>query len=121
MKISSSRMSRGLIVFLDFLEVAYTVAAVEFALIWFGLQAAPLDWQRELMPVYAIASAIGAFSVLAILSWRKWGVYGLMAVWFVTAIAYLLFAFPVWHLPIAGIIVIGAFVVLIRPVWNRLI
>ena len=32
---SSNKMNRGLIVFLDFLEVAYTVAAVEFSLIWF--------------------------------------------------------------------------------------
>ncbi|MBI4630477.1 MAG: hypothetical protein HY740_01960 [Chloroflexi bacterium] len=50
-----------------------------------------------------------------------WGVYGLLAVWLVTALAYLLFAFPVWHLPIAGMIVIGAFVILIRPVWKRLV
>ncbi len=113
------KMNRGLILFLDFLEVAYTVAAVEFSLIWFGLQAAPVEWQRELMPLYAIVSGLGALCVLAILSWHKWGVYGLLAVWLVTALAYLLFAFPVWHLPIAGMIVVGAFVILIRPVWKR--
>ncbi|MEK7443077.1 MAG: hypothetical protein AAB571_13865 [Chloroflexota bacterium] len=118
---SSNKMNRGLIVFLDFLEVAYTVAAVEFSLIWFGLQTAPAEWQRELMPVYAIVSGLGALSVLAILSWHKWGVYGLIAVWVVTALAYLLFAFPVWHLLIAGMIVVGAFVILIRPIWKRLI
>src|SRR3972149_100061 len=121
MNTSSQKMNRGLIVFLDFLEVAYTVAAVEFSLIWFGLQAAPAEWPLELMPLYAIVSGLGALSVLAILSWHKWGVYGLLAVWVVTALAYLLFAFPVWHLPIAGIIVVGAFVILIRPIWKRLV
>src|SRR3990172_12529376 len=101
---SSNKMNRGLIVFLDFLEVAYTVAAVEFSLIWFGLQAAPAEWQRELMPVYAIVSGLGALSVLAILSWHKWGVYGLIAVWLVTALAYFFFAFSVFHFPLSPIV-----------------
>lgn len=96
------------------LVVTYAVGAAGFLITWDGVQGLSL-------PAYGLVFALGAASALAVLRWRRWGVYGLGITWAATAVLNAIFSQPV-HLAahVLSVVLILAFFWQVRRIWQAL-
>ncbi len=69
----------------------YALGAIYFFLAWLGQQSIAPAWQMESLPLYALLFMAGTVSAMALIPWKRWGVYGLIATWVATIALNLLF------------------------------
>lgn len=99
----------------------YTLMAVFLLLGRLGLQSLPAGEPKEAWLFYALVYACGAISALAILFWRRWGVYGIAMTWVATLVLNALFPTP----PQPGVIIVAGTVAVLfatsaRRLWGYL-
>ena len=70
-------------------------------------------------PIVAICSILNIIFAIAILKWRRWGVYGFGGTTIVAFVINLAIGFPIW-ITLMGLVGIIVLVILLRPVWKYL-
>lgn len=112
---------RRLVALLVPLVIIYAMGAMYFLFGWLGRQSVPAVWPKESFPFYALVFASGAISALAVLRWKRWGVYGMAATWMITLVLNILFPGPlqIGATIIAGVVV-ALFITGVRRLWGYL-
>lgn len=114
-------LGRGLWALLVLLAVVYALAVPYLLLGWAGVQSLPTTWQRQALPLYALACALGAISAAAILKRRRWGVYGLALTWCASATLNSIFGQPGSPAQqYASLLLPIVFFLLLLPAWQHL-
>jgi len=82
-----TRPRRGIIfgVILFLMLVVYALSIPYLILAFFGVWSVPALLTRGLLPLYALLSLVNTISLVAILLWRRWGVYVLSLAWVIFA------------------------------------
>lgn len=103
------------------LIVTYALGAAGSFIVWESVRRhAPAALQPSL-PGYSFVFVLGALSALAVVKWRRWGVYGLAATWVATAILNAIYAQPAFlAAQAAGIVLILVFFWQVRRIWPSL-
>jgi hypothetical protein len=102
--------------------VTYALGVVSFLLTLLGQPVFPIETSIGSSLWFGLVFVLGAASTGAIFLRRRWGVYGLILTWALTALLNLAFPSPVaWVTRVAGFVLVGLFFFLIRPVWKRLV
>lgn len=103
-----------------FLAIVYVGVAVYFLLGWAGLQSLPLVWRemKGTLPLYGLVGILGVVSCILILRRKRWGVYGLLGTWAVTATLNIAFPRPVNIVAmVLALLLVGITALDIRRVW----
>jgi hypothetical protein len=82
-----TRPRRGIIfgVILFLMLIVYALSIPYFILAFFGVWSLPPLLTRGLLPLYALLSVVNTISLVAILLWRRWGIYVLSLTWVIFA------------------------------------
>ena len=111
--------SKSLSVLLACLLITYALGAAYFVMNLFRLQPTPLGTTVAETLSFALVFILGAASTWAAFQHKRLGVYGLILTWTITALLSLIFPGATALIPrLAGMILIAAFLFLIRPVWK---
>lgn len=104
-----------------FLTVVYLFSAVYFALGITGAQTLAPAWYvvEPAWPYFVAADLLGFVSGLALLKWWRWGFYGMILTWIITASLNLIFPRPIpLGFSLLAWMLVGIFVWQVRRSWN---
>lgn len=115
------KLDVGRKVLLIVLTVAYLLIAPLMLIVWLGIQSIPLDpaMPKEFLPLHALAFLVGGIGGIAILRWKRWGVYALGVSWAVVWGLSLL-AFPSVQLLVSMVATVVLAAVILGPLWKHL-
>lgn len=113
----------GFSVVLFILLVGYGLGVMTAIAGWSGKQYIDKSmWMLESLPYYGFIFGSGFFSALAVMRWKRWGVYGLILTWAFTFGLNLIFvtSMPNYWFTIISMLLIMAFFIFLRPVWPEM-
>ena len=114
---------RGFVLVVLLLTLTYGIGMMTAVGGWLGHQNLDPDiWQPQSLPYFSFVFGLGFVSSLALLSGKRWGVYGLVTTWISTGLLNLILGppFPPYTLIVLGVILVVAFFVSLLPVWPEL-
>lgn len=103
------------------LVVTYALGAAGFFAVWESVQQLAPAMPRPSLPIYGLVFVLGALSGVAVVKWKRWGVYGLAVTWAATAVLNAAFSQPVYLAAQAlSVVLILAFFWQVRRIWSSL-